>query len=95
MAMVFFQRWTLDVIVLCTISESQLAQGKYIIQIDALLREKASEMLKERKKKGFISKAPNFIGGGKSAVFKVKTNSTITFEIEGGLKPMRQFKEVK
>ena len=81
--------------VLCTILEDQLKQFKYILQIDIVLREKASELLKERKKKGFISKADNFIGGGKSAVFKVNTKSVIMFEIEGALKPMTPFKKVK
>ena len=81
--------------VLCTILEDQLKQFKYILQIDIVLREKASELLKERKKKGFISKTDNFIGGGKSAIFKVNTNSVITFEIEGALKPMTTFKTVK
>ena len=84
----------METIILCTISESQLQEGRYVIQIDVFPKEKAGDKLKERKKKGFINKASSFIGGGKSAIFKVKRGSVITFETDGALQPMTKFKEV-
>lgn len=82
-----------EIIILCTISEPQLQQAKYVIHIDVLPKEKAADKLKKRKGKGFTSKTPSFIGGGKSDVFKIQKGSVITFETEGALHPKTKFKE--
>lgn len=92
---IIFQTSSVYAVILCTILLSQLDQGKYVIQIDILPKEKAEEKKKKRREKGFVSKADVFMGGGKSKVFKVNVDSVITFQTDGALKPMTEFKQVR
>lgn len=79
--------------VTCTISEAHLKNDKYVIQIDVVVKKKADDKLKQRKKDGYIAEAHKFMGGGKSPVFNASDESVIRFEIEEGLRPMTKFKD--
>ena len=80
--------------IICTISEAHLKNDKYVIQIDAVVKKKADDKLKQRKKDGYIGETHKFMGGGKSPVFNACDESVIRFEIEEGLRPMTKFKDV-
>ena len=80
--------------VICTISAAQLEKDKYAIQIDVVVKKKADDKLKQRKKDGYIAETNKFMGGGKSPPFNASGESVIRFEIEEGLRPMTKFKDV-